>query len=152
MQLYFDQAVAGDLESLVNMLADDFVGTTREDPTIPLNPCYLDAFEAISRDPNNELIVVNNGSAIVGIMQLTFIPYLTHTGSWRCLIEGVRIRKNYRDQGLGTHFSEWAIDCAKEKGCQILQLTSDKQRTDAIRFYESLGFTASHEGFKMKLI
>ena len=85
------------------------------------------------------------------MLQLTFIPYLTHIGSWRCLIEGVRIHTKYRGQGLGTEFFEWAIERAKAKNCNIIQLTSDKQRTDALRFYESLGFEATHEGFKLKL-
>jgi GNAT superfamily N-acetyltransferase len=85
------------------------------------------------------------------MMQLTFIPYLTHTGSRRCLIEGVRIAKNYQGKGLGTEFLGWAIRRATEKDCKIVQLTSDKQRPDALRFYESLGFQATHEGFKLNL-
>jgi GNAT superfamily N-acetyltransferase len=83
------------------------------------------------------------------MMQLTFIPYLTHTGSWRCLIEGVRIARRFRGQGLGQQFIKWAIQRAAEKNCSIVQLTSDKQRPDALRFYESLGFEATHEGFKL---
>jgi GNAT superfamily N-acetyltransferase len=82
---------------------------------------------------------------------LTFIPYLTHTGSWRCLIEGVRIAKEYRGQGLGTEILSWAIDRAKKANCAIVQLTSDKQRPAALKFYESLGFKATHEGFKLVL-
>jgi len=82
---------------------------------------------------------------------LTFIPYLTHQGSWRCLIEGVRIAKSHRGMGLGSAFFNWAIDRAKNKNCSIVQLTSDIQHPDAIRFYESMGFTATHEGFKLKL-
>ena len=85
------------------------------------------------------------------MLQLTFIPYLTHIGSWRCLIEGIRIAKKYRGQGLGTKFISWAINRAKEKNCSIVQLTSDKQRPNALRFYESLGFKATHEGFKLKI-
>lgn len=85
------------------------------------------------------------------MLQLTFIPYLTHIGSWRCLIEGVIIANTYRGKGLGTEFINWAIKRAKERRCSIVQLTSDKQRPVAIRFYESLGFKATHEGFKLKL-
>jgi GNAT superfamily N-acetyltransferase len=85
------------------------------------------------------------------MLQLTFIPYLTHTGSWRCLIEGVRIAKTHRGKGLGAKFINWAINRAREKNCSIVQLTSDKQRPDALRFYESLGFEATHEGFKLKI-
>ena len=85
------------------------------------------------------------------MLQLTFLPYLTHTGSWRCLIEGVRIARAHRGKGLGSDFIRWAIQRATERGCGIVQLTSDKQRPGAIKFYESLGFQATHEGFKLKL-
>ena len=133
------------------MLADDKLGMQREDISEPLNQAYLSAFNNICTDTNNDLIVVEIDNKIVGMLQLTFIPYLTHIGSWRCLIEGVRIHKNFRNQGLGTRFFEWAINRAREKGCTMVQLTSDKQRPDAIRFYESLGFGATHEGFKLNL-
>jgi ribosomal protein S18 acetylase RimI-like enzyme len=151
MKLKFRQARSTDLEALVFMLADDAIGTTREDVTTPLNKRYIDAFLSIKADPNNELIIVEFSEQIIGMLQLTFIPYLTHIGSWRCLIEGVRIHADYRGQGLGEKMFEWAISRAKEQGCQLVQLTSDKQRPDAIRFYEKLGFTASHEGFKLVL-
>jgi len=105
----------------------------------------------IQNDPNNELTVVESDGAIVGMLQLTFIPYLTYQGSWRCLIEGVRIKESFRGKGLGTQVFQWAIERARERKCHIVQLTSDKQRTDAIRFYENLGFNASHEGFKLKI-
>jgi len=150
-KLTFRQAEKSDLPALVSMLADDELGQQREDISEPLNQAYIDNFTAIDSDPNNELVVVESDKSIVGMLQLTFIPYLTHTGSWRCLIEGVRIHKNYRGKGLGTDFFQWAIMRAKEKGCSIVQLTSDKQRPDAIRFYENLGFVASHEGFKLPL-
>ncbi|MFT7461819.1 MAG: GNAT superfamily N-acetyltransferase, partial [Pseudohongiellaceae bacterium] len=117
----------------------------------PLNARYVDAFDQIARDPNNELVVVTSEDQLVGMLQLTFIPYLTHTGSWRCLIEGVRIHSRLRGQGMGARFFEWAIERARSRGCRLVQLTSDKQRPDAIRFYESLGFVASHEGFKLPL-
>jgi GNAT superfamily N-acetyltransferase len=125
-------------------------GREREEPSGPLNPSYQAAFERISADPNNELAVMEAGGAIAGMLQLTFIPCLTHTGSTRCLIEGVRIHKAHRGKGLGKAFIEWAIERARERGCGIVQLTTDKQRPDAIRFYESLGFRATHEGFKLK--
>lgn len=151
MQLTYREAEHQDLTQLVAMLADDKLGAQREDNSSPLNDRYIQAFRHISSDPNNELTVVTSNNKIVGMLQLTFIPYLTHTGSWRCLIEGVRIHKDCRGQGLGTKFFEWAITRAKEKGCNLVQLTSDKQRPDAIRFYENLGFEATHEGFKLKL-
>ncbi len=151
MKLDFRKATEVDVSSLVDLLADDDLGSNREDISIPLNRSYIDAFHSIEIDPNNELIVVECNGELVGMLQLTFIPYLTHTGSWRCLIEGVRISKNYRGKGLGTEFISWAIKRAGEKNCSIVQLTSDKQRPDALRFYASLGFQATHEGFKLKL-
>ena len=151
MELEFRPATESDISQLVAMLADDKLGAQREDSSIPLNQAYLTAFKHIDTDPNNELIVVESDDKLVGMLQLTFIPYLTHIGSWRCLIEGVRIHSDFRGQGLGTRFFEWAIERAKEKGCNLVQLTSDKQRPDALRFYETLGFKATHEGFKLKL-
>ncbi len=98
-----------------------------------------------------EMLAVTHNNEIVGMLQLTFIPYLSHTGAWRCCVEGVRIQSAYRGHGLGTRFLKWAINRATERQCSLVQLTSDKQRPDAIRFYESLGFKATHEGFKLKL-
>ncbi len=151
MNLNFREALESDLPCLIEMLADDELGQQREDTTCPPNQNYLSAFIRISRDPNNQLMVVELEQRIVGMLQLTFISYLTHIGSQRCLIEGVRIHKNYRGQGLGRDFIEWAIKQAKEKDCNLVQLTSDKQRVDALRFYEKLGFKATHEGFKLQL-
>ena len=155
MKLHFREALIDDLSVIIKMLADDQLGSLREDDSIPINDAYLNAFKTIDSDPNNELMVVetvvDSERAIVGMLQLTFIPYLTYKGSWRCLIEGVRIHKDYRGKGLGTQFFEWAIKRAKDRGCNIVQLTSNKQRSGAIRFYESLGFKASHEGFKLML-
>ena len=151
MNLDFRKATESDIASLVNLLADDDLGANREDISMPLNQRYIDAFHCIEKDPNNELTVVERNGELVGMLQLTFIPYLTHTGSWRCLIEGVRIAKEFRGQGLGTEFINWAIKRAGEKSCSIVQLTSDKQRPGALKFYESLGFQATHEGFKLKL-
>ncbi|MDJ0778719.1 MAG: GNAT family N-acetyltransferase [Gammaproteobacteria bacterium] len=133
------------------MLADDALGATRERPGEPLAPAYVDAFSAIQDDPNNELVVVDVEGKLAGVMQLTFIPYLSHTGTWRCLIEGVRIARAHRGQGLGGDMIRWAIERARQRGCGLVQLTSDKQRPDALRFYGELGFVASHEGFKLKL-
>ncbi|AUJ35168.1 GNAT family N-acetyltransferase [Vibrio vulnificus] len=151
MELNYRSADFEDLESLVALLSNDPLGSKREDASIPLNSSYVEAFEAITRDPNNELFVVELENSLVGMLQITFIPYLTHIGSWRCLIEGVRIHSDYRGQGFGEKMFEYAIEQAKNKGCTIVQLTSDKQRPDAIRFYEKLGFKATHEGFKLAL-
>ena len=151
MNLEFRDATKSDLPAIVQLLANDNLGSQREDPSSPLNSAYLEAFDEISADKNNQLVVVECDRKIAGILQITYIPYLTYIGSWRCLIEGVRVHQDFRGQGLGTKFFEWAIEKARKKDCKIVQLTSDKQRTDAIRFYESLGFKATHEGFKLKL-
>ncbi|MGR5059015.1 GNAT family N-acetyltransferase [Vibrio rotiferianus] len=151
MPLTYRSATFEDLTSLVALLANDPLGSKREDASSPLNQAYLFAFEAIDKDPNNQLLVVELEGALVGMLQLTFIPYLTHIGSWRCLIEGVRIHQDYRGRGFGEQMFEYAIKQAKDKGCQLVQLTSDKQRPDALRFYEKLGFKATHEGFKLVL-
>ena len=160
MQVNYRIATKEDLPAIIKMLVDDQLGSTREDQSLPVNSKYLEAFEIIENDPNNELIVLeslnikskkNPAPSIIGILQLTYIPYLTYQGSWRCLIEGVRIHEDYRRQGLGTELFVWAIQRAKEKHCNIVQLTSNKERSEAIRFYEALGFEASHEGFKLFL-
>lgn len=151
MELEYRSAQFEDLESLVSLLANDPLGKKREDTTVPINNAYLDAFKAITCDPNNELLVVELQGSLVGMLQVTFIPYLTHVGSWRCLIEGVRIHEEFRGQGFGEQMFQHAIKLAETKGCNLVQLTSDKQRPDAIRFYERLGFKATHEGFKLAL-
>ncbi|MDQ7734978.1 GNAT family N-acetyltransferase [Halomonas sp. SpR1] len=149
--LNFRQAKSDDLVALVEMLADDDLGQARESPGTPLENGYASAFAAIENDPNNELIVCESEGELLGMLQITFIPYLTYIGSWRALIEGVRVSSSQRGAGIGGKLFEWAIERAKEKGCVIVQLTSDKKRPDAIRFYEKLGFKASHEGMKLWL-
>jgi ribosomal protein S18 acetylase RimI-like enzyme len=151
MQVTFRKAIEQDLPFIVALLADDELGSQREDISSPTNPAYVDAFAAIESDPNNLLLVVESQHQLVGMLQLTFIPYLTHIGTWRCLIEGVRIHSAHRGKGYGELMFQQAIELAREKGCKLVQLTSDKQRPDAIRFYEKLGFIASHEGFKLTL-
>ncbi len=151
MELTFRAATEADLPALIGLFADDPLGAQREDPSIPLHPAYGVAFAAIEVDSNNELVVIESGGALVGTLQLTFLPNLTHMGSWRCQVEGVRIHRDYRGRGLGTRFFEWAIERAAERSCRLVQLTSDKQRPEALAFYEKLGFRATHEGFKLKL-
>lgn len=133
------------------MLADDPLGARREAYASPLPDRYYDAFDAIDQDPNNELVVAVVGGKVVGVLQLTFIPYLTYRGGWRALIEGVRVDSTQRSSGTGRKLFEWAIERARERGCHMVQLTSDKERPDAIRFYRGLGFAASHEGLKLHL-
>ncbi len=136
--------------SIVQMIADDELGKTRENYQEPLPDEYLKAFENINSNENQELIVVENeGSEVVGTLQLSFIQYLTYRGGIRAQIEAVRIRKDHRGLGIGKTMFEWAIKRAKNRKAHLLQLTTDKKRPDAIKFYEDLGFKASHEGMKM---
>ena len=145
------EAQAADLPQLVAMLADDALGQLREDVSEPLNPAYESAFRAITDDPNNALVIAELDDCIAGMLQLTFIPCLSHTGAWRCQVEGVRIASTFRGMGLGTSMMQYAIDAARARHCRLVQLTSDKQRADALRFYTALGFEPTHEGFKLKL-
>jgi GNAT superfamily N-acetyltransferase len=139
-----------DLKSIVEMIADDLLGQKRESFQIPLPKEYLDAFENIQSDENQELMVLEDeNSEVIGTLQLSFIQYLTYRGGIRAQIEAVRIRKDKRGFGIGKILFEWAIDRSKERKAHVLQLTTDKQRPDAIRFYEDLGFKATHEGMKL---
>lgn len=146
----FRKAEKSDLGAIVEMLADDELGQKRENFKLPLPDSYYEAFEKINADANQELIVVEiNSGEIVGTLQLSFLQYLTYQGGIRAQIEAVRIRSEDRGKGYGNLFFKWAIERAKEKGAHLIQLTTDKQRPDAIRFYENLGFKASHEGMKI---
>ncbi|MFF1639104.1 GNAT family N-acetyltransferase [Streptomyces sp. NPDC058246] len=142
-------AVPDDIPAVVAMLADDPLGAQRESPD-DLSP-YLAALERLSGDPNQHVVVAVREARVVGTLQLTVIPGLSRKGATRSIIEGVRIHADERGSGLGTQLIEWAIDEARRQGCQLVQLTSDATRTDAHRFYERLGFTASHVGFKLSL-
>ncbi|MFF4314498.1 N-acetyltransferase family protein [Streptomyces sp. 900105755] len=142
-------AVADDIPAIVGMLADDPLGARRETPD-DLAP-YLSALERLSADPNQQLVVAVREGRVVGTLQLTIIPGLSRRGATRSIIEGVRIHADERGSGLGTRFIEWAIDESRRQGCQLVQLTSDTSRVDAHRFYERLGFTASHTGFKLEI-
>nr|WP_298999403.1 GNAT family N-acetyltransferase [uncultured Allomuricauda sp.] len=146
----FRKATKNDLDKIVEMIADDKLGKTRENYQIPLPVEYLIAFENINTDPNQELIVVENeNSEIIGTLQLSFIQYLTYRGGVRAQIEAVRIRKDQRGLGIGKTMFKWAINKAKERNAHVLQLTTDKKRPKAIKFYEDLGFEPTHEGMKM---
>ncbi|MFE4826126.1 GNAT family N-acetyltransferase [Streptomyces sp. NPDC056672] len=138
-----------DLPAIVAMLADDPLGAQRESPD-DLTP-YIAAYERLARDPNQRLMVAVRESRVVGTLQLTIVPGLSRRGALRSIIEGVRVHADERGSGLGTRFIEWAIDESRRQGCQLVQLTSDASRTDAHRFYERLGFSASHVGFKLQL-
>ncbi|WP_333773686.1 GNAT family N-acetyltransferase [Streptomyces sp. IBSBF 3136] len=143
------RAAAADVPAIVGMLADDPLGAQREslDDMTP----YLAALERLDADPNQHLVVAVREGRVVGTLQLTVIPGLSRKGATRSIIEGVRIHADERGSGLGTQLIEWAVEESRHQGCQLVQLTSDNSRTDAHRFYERLGFTASHVGFKLPL-
>ncbi|MGW3955191.1 N-acetyltransferase family protein [Streptomyces sp. NPDC004752] len=142
-------AVADDIPAIVGMLADDPVGAQRESPDDPTP--YLAALERLNADPNQHLVVAVQEGRVVGTLQLTIIPGLSRRGATRSNIEAVRIHADARGSGLGTQLIEWAIEESRRQNCQLVQLTSDNRRTDAHRFYERLGFAASHTGFKRQL-
>ncbi|MEV5369159.1 GNAT family N-acetyltransferase [Streptomyces albogriseolus] len=142
-------ATVDDIPAIVAMLADDPLGAQRESPD-DLAP-YLTAMEQLRADPHQHLVVAVREGRVVGTLQLTIIPGLSRRGATRSVIEGVRIHADERGGGLGSRLIEWAIDTSRREGCQLVQLTSDNTRTDAHRFYERLGFTASHVGFKLAL-
>ncbi|MEV7427152.1 MULTISPECIES: GNAT family N-acetyltransferase [unclassified Streptomyces] len=142
-------AALDDIPTIVAMLADDPLGAQRESPD-DLTP-YIAAYQRLANDPNQHLMVAVRGDRVVGTLQLTVIPGLSRRGATRSIIEAVRIHAEERGSGLGTRFIEWAVDESRRQGCQLVQLTSDAARTDAHRFYERLGFTASHIGFKLSI-
>ncbi|MBX2877566.1 MAG: GNAT family N-acetyltransferase [Saprospiraceae bacterium] len=148
----FRKATKADVIHIVKMLSDDPLGQQRENYQEPLPEAYFEAFGRIDRDANQELVVIEEATmGIIGTLQLTFIPYLTYQGGVRAQIEAVRIRKDRRGAGIGETVFQWAIERAKARGAHVVQLTTDKKRADAKRFYEKLGFIASHEGMKLHL-
>jgi len=146
------EAVAEDVPVLVQLLAADQLGSTRDgiSTAADLQP-YLRAFVAIDADPAHLLLVAAEGTQILATMQLSFLPGLARRGALRAQIEAVRVRQDHRSRGLGAALFEWAIQEARRRGCVLVQLTTDKSRADAHRFYERLGFVASHEGLKLTL-
>jgi ribosomal protein S18 acetylase RimI-like enzyme len=151
MNLKFREATVEDLPEIVRMLADDFLGATRERYENPLPESYVKAFEEIAADKNNELIVVESNGAVVGTLQLTFTPSISFQGGRRATVESVRIDEKYRGQGIGRELMLYAIERAKAENCVSVQLTTNLDRTDAHRFYENLGFKGTHLGMKLKL-
>ncbi|MBD2899873.1 Aminoalkylphosphonate N-acetyltransferase [Actinomadura sp. RB99] len=150
-EVTFREATAADLPEIVRLLADDPLGATRETLAEEIPEAYVTAFAAIEKDPNNHLIVADVAGTVAGTLQLTYIPGLTYTGGERAQIEGVRIAADERGRGLGQTMLAWAIDQARARGCRVVQLTTDRQRPDAIRFYQKIGFRPSHMGMKYHL-
>ncbi len=151
MNLKFRQATREDLPEIVRMLADDFLGTTRERYEDPLPESYLKAFEEIEADKNNELIVAELDGAVVGTLQITFTPSISFQGGKRAGVESVRVDAKYRGQGIGKELMLFAIERAREENCIAMQLTTNTDRREAHRFYENLGFKGTHLGMKLYL-
>jgi len=147
----FRRATAADLPTIVALLADDPLGREREDAGAGRDGPYRDAYAAIEGDPHQLLAVAVRDGAIIGLLQLSFIPGLTRQGMWRGQIEGVRIASTERGSGIGRAMLEWAIAECRRRGCGLVQLTSDERRPEAHRFYEALGFRATHRGYKLPL-
>lgn len=145
------RATRSDLPSIVRLLADDPLGSRREAYRDPLPQSYTAAFQAIDSDPRQELVVVEHDGRVIGTLQLTFIPGLSFQGGTRAQIEAVRVDREFRGHGIGGRLFEWAIARAREQGCRLVQLTTNASRADARRFYERLGFVASHVGMKLDL-
>ena len=150
-RLNFRDATPADLGFIASLIVEDSVVPTNDLPDQPDHPRYLAAFAAIEADPNQTLMVAEYEGQRVGTLQLTFIPGIARLGEFRCLIEAVHIIPTHRNLGLGSEMIGWAIEQARARGCGIVQLTSNKKRLDAHRFYERLGFSKSHEGFKLAL-
>lgn len=140
-----------DLPAIVAMLADDEFGRAREDASLPLDPAYVAAFHAIDGSGRQRLIVAERDGRIVGTLQLSFLAGISMHGAWRGQIEAVRIDGSLRGQGLGAQLVAWAVEECRARGCKAVQLTSHRDRADAHRFYERLGWERSHAGFKLKL-
>ncbi len=149
--LIFRSALRSDVPAIVGLLADDGLGNARETVSEEVDEAYWRAFEVLDADPRISVIVAELAGEIVGTMHLIVFPTLSRRGAWRMELEAVRVAAGHRGAGLGRRMISWAVDEARARGCALVQLTTDKRRTEAKRFYESLGFAATHEGMKLAL-
>jgi GNAT superfamily N-acetyltransferase len=146
------RAVLDDVPAIVRLLADDFLGATRE--ADPADPRYRVAFHDLDADPRQLLTVLVRApgtdeaaaGTVIGTMQLTTIPGLSHRGALRVVVEAVRVASGERGSGLGSRYLEWALRWSRSAGARLVQLSSNERRVDARRFYERLGFVADHVG------
>lgn len=145
------KALRKDLPAIIEMLADDQLGKERENSSENALQAYLMAFDLIQQDNNAQLLVVEGDNKVIAVAQVNDLLYLSHQGGRRALIEGVRVHKDYRGKNIGSLFMKYIIRDAEERGCHMVQLTTNKLRADAKRFYEKLGFVASHEGMKLSV-
>lgn len=139
-----------DVRIIIAMLADDPLGSGRERLEDPLLPSYFKAFESVDRDPNIQLVVAEEGGAVIGCLQLCILPGLSSQGASRGLIEDVRVASHRRGRGIGEQMVQWAVTEARTKGCKLVELLTHHTRVDAQRFYTRLGFTASHVGMTVR--
>jgi GNAT superfamily N-acetyltransferase len=144
------RAQRADLPRLLELLADDVLGKNREGPGSD-DPAYSRAFDTIDRDPNQQLLLAELDGRVVGMLQITFIPGLSRRGAWRANIEAVRVDSELRGRGIGSWLMQRALDISRKRGCRLAQLTSDRTREGAHRFYDRLGFSDSHVGYKLVL-
>lgn len=147
--MLFRTATRDDLPAVVALLADDVLGKARDHAVV--DPAYEAGFDAIEADPRNTLLVADDGGEVVACLQLTYIPGLGRHGAERAQVEAVRVRSDRRGSGLGTQLMQWVVEQARQRGCALVQLTTDRRRAEAHRFYERLGFEATHVGMKLPL-
>ena len=145
------KATLEDLDFIISLIGTDPIADARNPETPDDRKHQREAFDAINRDPNHLLMVAELEHQPVGSFQLSFIPGVSRQGAWRGQIESVRIHPEYRNRGLGGAMMEWAVERCRERGCGLVQLTSDQQRTSAHRFYGRLGFLPTHTGFKLRM-
>ena len=149
--LTYRTAGPADLPFIIGLIVEDSVVVTEDRAEDAMDEDYRAALAAIDADPNEEMWIVERDSIAVGCFQLSFLPGLMRRGMWRGQIEVVHVSADARNLGIGSEMMRWALARCREKGCGMVQLTSNKKRTDAHRFYERLGFARSHEGFKYYL-
>lgn len=149
--LTFRQARPDDLAFIIGLIVEDSIVDSGDDAAAAMEPAYLEALAAITADPNQEMLVVERDGETVGCFQLSYLPGLMRRGMWRGQIELVHVSAANQGRGIGSEMMRWALERCRERGCGMIQLTSNKKRLDAHRFYERLGFLKSHEGFKYYL-
>lgn len=150
-ELHYRAATRTDLPFIIHLLTIDAIGNTVDDPAAANSPAYETALAQIDADPNSEMFVAELDGQPIGCFQLTYIPGLSRRGMWRGEVENVHISPDFRSNGYGGTMIRWAIERCRERNCGLVQLTSNKARLDAHRFYVRLGFQQSHEGFKLFL-
>jgi len=150
-KLTYRKAKIEDVKAIIALLVEDELGSSRENAAEKIDPKYIEAFHKIDSDPNQFLMVVNLDDEIVGTCHLTIMPSLTFTGSTRMQIEAVRVSEKHRGNKIGEWMIDTSIEYARSQGVKIIQLTTNKKRDRAKKFYEKVGFTATHEGMKLYL-